>query len=128
MRLPSYRSSHMLRYHPYPRFGLSQRELLAHTTEENDPLLINNPLSGHNVQNEDTSNALDLARISLHLLIALLTLQAQPGNEEQEENAPNPPEVVEVLEGELRDRHRKLTALLIVILLFVVRKLTVTAQ
>lgn len=77
---------------------------------------INNPLSGHNIEYEDTSNALDLARVSLHFLIALLTLQAQPGNEEQEENAPNLLEVVEVPEagGELRDRHRKLTALLIV--------------
>ncbi|KAG1857586.1 hypothetical protein C8R48DRAFT_775509 [Suillus tomentosus] len=68
----------MLRYHPYPRVGLSQRELLTHIIEENDPLL--------------------------------------PGNEEQEENAPNLLEVVEVPEAGrgLRDRHRKLTALLIV--------------
>lgn len=104
----------MLRYHPYPRVGLSQREMLTHTIEESGPLLqINNPLSGHNIEYEDTSNALDL-----------------PGNEEQVENAPNPPEVVEVPEAgdELRDRHRKLTALLIVILLFVVRKLAVIAQ
>ncbi|KAG1793872.1 uncharacterized protein HD556DRAFT_1443254 [Suillus plorans] len=105
MRLPSYRSSHILRYHPYPRVGLSQREILTHIIEEDDPLLqINNPLSSHNIEyEEDTSNALDLARL-------------QPGDEEQEENAPNPIEVVEVPEagGELRDRHRKLTALLIV--------------
>ncbi|OAX42223.1 hypothetical protein K503DRAFT_797330 [Rhizopogon vinicolor AM-OR11-026] len=28
MRLPSYRSSYLLRFHPYPRVKLSQRELL----------------------------------------------------------------------------------------------------
>ncbi|KAG1904610.1 uncharacterized protein F5891DRAFT_750966 [Suillus fuscotomentosus] len=112
MRLPSYRSSHMLRYHPYPRVGLSQREMLTHTIEESGPLLqINNPLSGHNIEYEDTSNALDL-----------------PGNEEQVENAPNPPEVVEVPEQVFFYSHLLTHVVSKVILLFVVRKLAVIAQ
>ncbi|KAH7916527.1 hypothetical protein BJ138DRAFT_284095 [Hygrophoropsis aurantiaca] len=34
MRLPSYRSSHMRRYHPYPRYALSQHERLRQTEDE----------------------------------------------------------------------------------------------
>ncbi|OJA11421.1 hypothetical protein AZE42_05738 [Rhizopogon vesiculosus] len=34
MRLPSYRSSYLLRFHPYPRVKLSQRELLKQTIDD----------------------------------------------------------------------------------------------
>ncbi|KAH7927586.1 hypothetical protein BV22DRAFT_1127279 [Leucogyrophana mollusca] len=34
MRLPSYRSSYLLRYHPYPRYAPSQREQLMQTIDE----------------------------------------------------------------------------------------------
>ncbi|KAH7924263.1 hypothetical protein BV22DRAFT_1129975 [Leucogyrophana mollusca] len=34
MRLPSYRSSYLLRYHPYPRYAPSQRERLMQTVDE----------------------------------------------------------------------------------------------
>ncbi|KAG1757079.1 hypothetical protein EDB19DRAFT_1655711 [Suillus lakei] len=33
MRLPSYRTSYMLRFHPYPRVKLSQREIM-HTVDD----------------------------------------------------------------------------------------------
>ncbi|KAG1850586.1 hypothetical protein DFJ58DRAFT_432598 [Suillus subalutaceus] len=108
MRLPSYRSSHMLRYHPYPRVGLSQRENLMHITEENDALLVSHatlgtmlflntfivkhvddPLRNHNIECED-----------------ILESDARPGNDKQKENVL---EAVEVPEagGVLRVRRRK---------------------
>ncbi|KAH7920536.1 hypothetical protein BV22DRAFT_1132983 [Leucogyrophana mollusca] len=34
MRLPSYRSSHLLRYHPYPRYALSQHERLTQISDD----------------------------------------------------------------------------------------------
>ncbi|KAG1885997.1 hypothetical protein F4604DRAFT_57051 [Suillus subluteus] len=111
MRLPSYRSSHMLRYHPYPRVGLSQRENLIHITKENDALLhINDPLRNHNIECED-----------------IFEPDAFPGNDKQEENVL---EAVEVPEagGVLRVRRRKLTTFIIVVLLFVVRNLAFNNQ
>ncbi|EGO21672.1 hypothetical protein SERLADRAFT_417169 [Serpula lacrymans var. lacrymans S7.9] len=36
MRLPAYRSSYMLRYHPYPRLSLSHHETLMDTVDERD--------------------------------------------------------------------------------------------
>ncbi|KAG1813219.1 uncharacterized protein BJ212DRAFT_418713 [Suillus subaureus] len=132
MRLPSYRSSHMLRYHPYPRVGLSQREILTYIIEENDALLmshatlgtmlfvnifivkhIDDQLSNHNTEYEDTLNVLNL-----------------PDNEEQEETAPNLLEAAGVPEagGGLCIRRRKLMTFIIVVLLFVVRNLAFNAQ
>ncbi|KAG2367679.1 hypothetical protein BDR07DRAFT_226578 [Suillus spraguei] len=34
LRLPSYRTSHLLRFHPYPRVKLSQRESLMNTIDD----------------------------------------------------------------------------------------------
>lgn len=109
MRLPSYRSSHMRRYHPYPRVRLGQREILTRVVEENDTSLqTNGTLSNDNAELGDT-----------------LEPNALPGNGEQERNALNLLEVVEVPEaaagGGLRVRHRKLMAFIIVALLFVAR-------
>ncbi|KAG1850584.1 hypothetical protein DFJ58DRAFT_432427 [Suillus subalutaceus] len=101
MRLPSYRSSYMHRYHPYPRMG--QRKISMHTTEDNALLQIDN----HNIEYEDT-----------------LEPDALPGNDEQEENPPN---LLEAGAG-FRVRRRKLTTFIIVVLLFVVRNLAFNAQ
>ncbi|KAG2350896.1 hypothetical protein BDR05DRAFT_955026 [Suillus weaverae] len=107
MRLPTYRSSHMARYHPYPRVGLSRREILTQITEEND--------ANHNIQHGDTPEP---------------NVPNLPGNEEQEENSLNLPEAVEVPEAGdgLRVRHRKLTTFIIVVLLFLARILAFNAQ
>ncbi|KAG1774034.1 hypothetical protein EV702DRAFT_555807 [Suillus placidus] len=107
MRLPTYRSSHMARYHPYPRVGLSRWEILTQNIEDND--------ANHSVEDRDTPEP---------------NAPSLPGNEEQEENSLNLPEAVEVPEagGGLRVRHRKLKTFIIVVLLFVARNLAFNAQ
>ncbi|KAH7915064.1 hypothetical protein BJ138DRAFT_223674 [Hygrophoropsis aurantiaca] len=73
MRLPSYRSSHMRRYHPYPRYALSQHERLMQTEEDEsqngyerivDVLEVNRTLwTGLRAHDEETLNLEEALRI-----------------------------------------------------------------
>ncbi|KAG2050649.1 hypothetical protein BDR06DRAFT_638608 [Suillus hirtellus] len=113
MRLPSYRTSHLLRFHPYPRVKLSQRESLMNTVDDR--------LSNwYDVVEED-----DNARPAILDLFDL--------HEEQHLNVENLQEVIEVAEvahadAKPRIRRLSLTTLIIDLAVLVVRKLALKAR
>lgn len=113
MRLPSYRTSHLLRFHPYPRVKLSQRESLMNT--------VDGRLSNRYdvVEEDDNARPVILDLSDLH--------------EEQHPNVENLQEVVEVAEvaeadAKPRIRRLSLTTLIIDLAVLVVRKLALKAR
>ncbi|KAG1774011.1 hypothetical protein EV702DRAFT_554619 [Suillus placidus] len=110
MRLPSYRTSYLLRFHPYPRVKLSQRESLMNTVDDR----LSNQ---HDVVEED-----DNARPVI--------LDLSDFHEEQHPNVENLPEAVEVAEAGAKPRLRRLslTTLVIDLAVLVARKLAFKAR
>ncbi|KAG1754766.1 uncharacterized protein EDB91DRAFT_1242012 [Suillus paluster] len=104
MRLPSYRTSYLLRFHPYPRVKLSQREMMQ---------TIDDRLSSEYDVVEDDDNAGPAILIFLDL------------PEEQHPNAVNLQEAIKDAEvgAQPRVRRLSLTTLIIDLAILVVRKL-----
>ncbi|KAG2044546.1 hypothetical protein BDR03DRAFT_1004843 [Suillus americanus] len=110
MRLPSYRTSYLLRFHPYPRVKPSQRENLMNTVDDR----LSNQ---YDVVDEDNSARpviLDFSDI----------------HEEQHPNVENLQEAVEVAEAGIKPRVRRLslTTLIIDLAVLVARKLALKAR
>ncbi|KAJ8587797.1 hypothetical protein M405DRAFT_863463 [Rhizopogon salebrosus TDB-379] len=108
MRLPSYRTSYLLRFHPYPRVKLSNREMMT----------IDDRLGAHcDVAEEDETAELDSV------------IFADP-QEEHHLNAVNLPEVIKVLEAGVQPRVRRvsLTTLVIDLAVLVTRKLSLKTK
>ncbi|KAG2350919.1 hypothetical protein BDR05DRAFT_955060 [Suillus weaverae] len=110
MRLPSYRTSYLLRFHPYPRVKLSQRESLMNTVDDR----LSNQ---HDIVEEDDS-------------VRPVILDLSDFHEEQHLNIENLPEVVEVAEAGAKPRLRRLslTTLIIDLAVLVARKLAFKAR
>ncbi|KAG2118127.1 uncharacterized protein F5147DRAFT_768263 [Suillus discolor] len=110
MRLPSYRTSHLLRFHPYPRVKLSQRESLMNTVDDR----LSNWYDV--VEEDDNARPVILDLSNLH--------------EDQHPNVENLQEVVEVAEADAKPRIRRfsLTTLIIDLAVLVVRKLALKAR
>ncbi|KAG1886017.1 hypothetical protein F4604DRAFT_1675705 [Suillus subluteus] len=110
MRLPSYRTSYLLRFHPYPRVKPSQRESLMNTVDDR----LSNQ---YDVVDEDNS-----ARPVI--------LDFSDVHEEQHPNVENLQEAVEVAEAGVKPRVRRLslTTLIIDLALLVARKLALKAR
>ncbi|KAG1757055.1 hypothetical protein EDB19DRAFT_7362 [Suillus lakei] len=109
MRLPSYRTSYLLRFHPYPRVKLSQRESLMATV---DHRLSNQ----YDVVEDDSAGPVILDFSDLH--------------EEQRPDAENLQEVIEVAEAGAKAHVRRLslTTLIIDLAVLVARKLALKAR
>lgn len=110
MRLPSYRTSYLLRFHPYPRVKPSQRENLMNTVDDR----LSNQ---YDIVDEDNSARpviLDFSDI----------------HEEQHPNVENLQEAVEVAEAGIKPRVRRLslTTLIIDLAVLVARKLALKAR
>lgn len=109
MRLPSYRTSHLLRFHPYPRVKLSQRESLMHTIDDR----LSNQ---YDVQEDGSARPVVLDLSDLH--------EEHPNFEVE-----NLQEAVEVAEANIKPlvRRLSLTTLIIDLAVLVARKLAMKA-
>ncbi|KAG2138687.1 uncharacterized protein EDB93DRAFT_1106263 [Suillus bovinus] len=115
MRLPSYRTSHLLRFHPYPRVKLSQHESLMNTIDDRLSNLYDV------VEEDDNARPAILDFSDLHSDL----------HEEQHPDVENVQEAVEVAEAndvKPRVRRLSLTTLIIDLAVLVVRKLALKAK
>ncbi|KAG1904656.1 uncharacterized protein F5891DRAFT_753403 [Suillus fuscotomentosus] len=105
MRLPSYRASYLLRFHPYPRVKLSQREIM------------------HAV-NDSPSSLYDIVENDDSVGPVILNFPDLP--EEQHPNAENPQEAIEVAETDAQPhvKHLNFATLIIDLAILVARKLS----
>ncbi|KAG2039942.1 hypothetical protein BDR03DRAFT_980557 [Suillus americanus] len=107
MKLPSYRTSYFLRFHPYPRVKLSQREI-THAVNDN--------ISSDSVEDDDSAGPV------------ILNFPDLP--EEQHPNAVDPQAVIEVAENGAQPcvRHLSFATLIIDLTILVVRKLSLKTK
>ncbi|KAG0707584.1 hypothetical protein DFH29DRAFT_871579 [Suillus ampliporus] len=110
MRLPSYRSSYLLRFHPYPRVKLSQREMMQ---------TIDDRLSEDDVVEDDDSAG-----------PAVLIFPDFPEERDPLINAVNLQEAIEVAEADaqLHVRRLSLTTLIIDLAVLLARKLSLKTK
>ncbi|KAG2350839.1 hypothetical protein BDR05DRAFT_954959 [Suillus weaverae] len=109
MRLPSYRTSYLLRFHPYPRVKPSQREIMHAVNDR--------PSSLYDIVEDDDSTK-----------PVILNFPDLP--EEQHPNAVNLQEAIEVAEtgAQPHVRHLSLVTLIIDLAILVARKLSLKTK
>lgn len=133
MRLPSYRASYLLRFHPYPRVKLSQREIMVSDATNIISALFLTLVAKHAVndrpsslydivENDDSVGPviLNFVRVFFCHFVVLFNSPMQPDlPEEQHPNAENPQEAIEVAETDAQPhvKHLNFTTLIIVRLL-----------
>ncbi|KAJ8597557.1 hypothetical protein M405DRAFT_855498 [Rhizopogon salebrosus TDB-379] len=97
LRLPSYRTSYLLRFHPYPRVKLSNREIMQTIDDRLGSVSIQ-----YGVAEEDET-------------VTLGPLIFSDPQEDEHPNAVNPQEAVEVAEVAAQPRVKRLPSLTILI-------------
>lgn len=109
MKLPSYRSSYLLRFHPYPRVKLSQREIM-------------------HAENGRFSSLYDIAEDDDTAGPVVLNFPDLP--EEQHPNDVNLQEAIEVAENDVQPhvRHLNFATIIIDLATLVARKLTLKTK
>ncbi|OJA15405.1 hypothetical protein AZE42_07612 [Rhizopogon vesiculosus] len=113
LRLPSYRMSYLLRFHPYPRVKLSNREIIMRTIDDR----LSSTNTQYDVAEGEGTTGLD------PLIFSDL-------EEEQHPNAVNLQEAIEVAEAGAQPRvtRRSLTILIIDLAVLVTRKLSLKTK
>lgn len=111
MRLPSYRTSYLLRFHPYPRVQPSQREIM-------------------HAANDCPSSLYDIVEDDDSAEPVILNFPDLPQAEEQHPNAVNLQEAIEVAEtgAQPHVRHLSFATLIINFAILVARKLSLKTK
>ncbi|KAG0707582.1 hypothetical protein DFH29DRAFT_896444 [Suillus ampliporus] len=129
MRLPSYRTSYLLRFHPYPRVKLSQREMMV-SHANSIPALFLILLVAKQTIDDRLSSEDDVVEDDDSVGPAVLIFPDLPEEQDPLINAVNLQEAIEVAEAGAQPRVRRvsLTTLIIDLAMLVVRKLNLKTK